>query len=233
MPYERAHIEPHYVSRMGWLRAAVLGANDGIVSIASLIVGVAAADPGSRAALLAGIAGLSAGALSMAAGEYVSVSLQSDTARADIEREKRSLRDNAVAEERELGAIYRQRGLSAETAAKVARELTDHDALDAHMRDELGLSEVHAARPIQAALASGLTFTVAGGLPVLAAVLAPADYVIPTVGAVTVAALAGLGATGAMAGGARVWPAVIRVVVWGLIAMAVTAAIGRLFGVVI
>lgn len=231
--YHPAHAEPHYVGRMGWLRAAVLGANDGIVSISSLIVGVAAAAPEPRAVLLAGFAGLSAGALSMAAGEYVSVSSQSDTERADIEREKRFLRENAEAEERELVSIYRLRGLSEETAAQVARELTDHDALDAHKRDELGLTEVHAARPIQAALTSGLTFTVAGGLPLLAAVLAPAGHIIPAVGMVAVVALAGLGATGAIAGGARVCPAVVRVVIWGLIAMTVTAAIGRLFGVTV
>ncbi|MFP7675644.1 VIT family protein [Marivita sp. S0852] len=223
--------DPHYVTRSGWLRAAVLGANDGIVSVSSLVVGVAAADPSPRAVLIAGVAGLVAGAMSMAAGEYVSVSSQSDTERADIEREKIALAEMPEDEFKELVAIYEERGLSTETAEAVARELTAKDALDAHVRDELGLSEVHAANPLQAALASGATFSVAAAVPVLAAYMAPASAIIPTVLTVTIFALVALGALGAKAGAAPVLPAVLRVVGWGVFAMAVTAAVGWLFGV--
>lgn len=223
--------EPHYVDRSGWLRAAVLGANDGIVSVSSLVVGVAAADPEPSTVLIAGIAGLTAGAMSMAAGEYVSVSSQSDTEQADIEREKRALRDMPEQELQELIEIYQERGLSRPTAEVVAKELTEKDALGTHVRDELGLSDVHAANPMQAALASGATFTVAAAIPVLAAYFAPGSTVILTVLIVTVLALALLGALGAKAGGAPMLPAVFRVVVWGVFAMAVTAAIGSLFGV--
>ena len=223
--------DPHYVTRSGWLRAAVLGANDGIVSVSSLVVGVAAADPSPRSVLIAGVAGLAASAMSMAAGEYVSVSSQSDTERADIEREKRALNETPEAELEELAAIYQERGLSEKTALAVARELTENDALDAHIRDELGLSEVHAANPLQAAMASGATFSVAAAIPVLAAYLAPATAVIPTVILVTVIALAILGALGAKAGAAPMPPAIMRVVGWGVFAMAVTAAVGWLFGV--
>ena len=223
--------DPHYVTRSGWLRAAVLGANDGIVSVSSLVVGVAAADPSPRAVLIAGVAGLAAGAMSMAAGEYVSVSSQSDTERADIEREKRALKETPDVELVELAAIYQERGLSEKTALAVARELTENDALDAHIRDELGLSEVHAANPLQAAMASGATFSVAAAIPVLAAYLAPAIAIIPTVLLVTVIALAILGALGAKAGAAPMPPAIMRVVGWGVFAMAVTAAVGWLFGV--
>lgn len=223
--------DPHYVTRSNWLRAAVLGANDGIVSVSSLIVGVAAADPNPRAAVIAGIAGLAAGAMSMAAGEYVSVSSQSDTERADIERERQALEETPEAELQELAEIYRERGLSAETALQVARELTAHDALGAHVRDELGLTETHAANPLQAALASGVTFSIAAAVPLVAAVLAPAGMVIPVVLVVTVFALAVLGALGAKAGAAPLLRATVRVVVWGVFAMAVTAAVGWLFGV--
>lgn len=223
--------DPHYVTRSGWLRAAVLGANDGIVSVSSLVVGVAAADPSPRAVLIAGVAGLAAGAMSMAAGEYVSVSSQSDTERADIEREKRALEETPEVELEELAAIYQERGLSEKTALAVAQELTENDALDAHIRDELGLSEVHAANPLQAAMASGATFSVAAAIPVLAAYLAPATAIIPTVLLVTVIALAILGALGAKAGAAPMPPAIMRVVGWGVFAMAVTAAVGWLFGV--
>lgn len=233
MPVISAHDEPHFVNRAGWLRAAVLGANDGIVSVSALIVGVAAADPSPRAVLLAGLAGLSAGAMSMAAGEYVSVSSQSDIERADLARERHELEVNAAAEEAELAAIYESRGLTPQTAAQVARELTAHDALDAHMRDELGLSEIHAANPLQAAFASGVTFTVAGAVPVLAAVLAPQGAVIPVVVAVTLVALFVLGMLGARAGGAPVLRAGLRVLFWGAAAMAVTAGIGKLFGVAV
>ncbi len=223
--------DPHYITRSGWLRAAVLGANDGIVSVSSLVVGVAAADPSPRAVLIAGVAGLVAGAMSMAAGEYVSVSSQSDTERADIERERIALAEMPEDEFRELVAIYEVRGLSSKTATAVARELTAKDALGTHVRDELGLSEVHAANPLQAALASGATFSVAAAVPVLAAYIASASAIIPTVLTVTILALVALGALGAKAGAAPVLPAVLRVVGWGVFAMAVTAAVGWLFGV--
>jgi VIT1/CCC1 family predicted Fe2+/Mn2+ transporter len=225
--------DPHYINRSGWLRAAVLGANDGVVSVSSLIVGVAAAHPDPRAVVIAGIAGLAAGAMSMAAGEYVSVSSQSDMERADIAREKDALARFPEAELAELAGIYQAKGLSEATALQVARELTRHGALEAHVRDELGLSEVHAANPLQAAFASGMTFTVAAAVPLLAAVLAPADFIIPVVLAVTVLTLGALGALGARAGAAPMLRATARVVIWGVIAMAVTAGIGRLFGVTV
>jgi VIT1/CCC1 family predicted Fe2+/Mn2+ transporter len=229
--YESAHVELHYINRAGWLRAAVLGANDGIVSVSSLIVGVAAADPNPTAILVAGAAGLAAGAMSMAAGEYVSVSSQSDVERADIAREKLALIDTPKAEEAELASIYETRGLTKETAALVARELTEKDALGAHVRDELGLSEVHTANPLQAAVASGLTFTFAAALPLAAAILAPSDKIIPTVVITTLICLAGLGALGAHVGGAPKPRATARVLFWGAAAMAITAGVGSLFGV--
>lgn len=229
--YQSAHQELHFVNRTGWLRASVLGANDGIVSVSSLIVGVAAADPNTTAVLVAGAAGLAAGAMSMAAGEYVSVSSQSDTERADIVRERQALVDTPEAEEAELAQIYQSRGLSAQTAAMVARELTQNDALAAHVRDELGLSEVHAANPMQAALASGLTFTVAAAFPLAAAVLAPSGNIILTVVVSTLVCLAGLGALGAHVGGAPKLPATARVLFWGAAAMAITAGVGWVFGV--
>lgn len=231
MTYQSAHEEVHFINRSGWLRAAVLGANDGIVSVSSLIVGVAAADPSPGAVLIAGVAGLAAGAMSMAAGEYVSVSSQSDIERADIAREKQALLDTPAEEEAELASIYEARGLSAATAALVARELTEKDALGAHVRDELGLSEVHAANPLQAALASGLTFTLAAALPLVAAVLAPEGTIIPVVVTTTLICLAGLGAFGAQVGGAPKLRPTVRVLFWGAAAMAVTALIGRVFGV--
>lgn len=225
--------EPHYVNRSGWLRAAVLGANDGIVSVSSLIVGVAAAQPEPSTVIIAGIAGLTAGAMSMAAGEYVSVSSQSDIERADITREEDALRDFPEAELAELVSIYRERGMSEQTALLVAKELTEHDALGTHVRDELGLSEIHTANPMQAALASGFTFSVAAAIPLLAAVFAPANLIIPLVLIFTVIALAALGALGAKAGAAPMLPATMRVVAWGVIAMAVTFGVGHLFGVTI
>lgn len=230
-PYKSAHNEIHFTNRSGWLRAAVLGANDGIVSVSSLIVGVAAADPSPNAVLIAGVAGLAAGAMSMAAGEYVSVSSQSDIERADIARERQALIEMPAEEEAELASIYESRGLSPATAALVAREMTEKDALASHVRDELGLSEVHSANPLQAALASGLTFTVAAALPVIAAVLAPLGTTIPVVVVTTLICLAGLGALGAHAGGAPKLRPTARVLFWGAAAMAVTALIGRLFGV--
>ena len=232
MPRASAHPDdPHYVTRSGWLRAAVLGANDGVVSISSLIVGVAAADPNPSAAVIAGIAGLSAGAMSMAAGEYVSVSSQADTERSDIARETKALQESSDAELAELAAIYREQGLSAETALVVAKELTKKDALGAHVRDELGLSEVHAAKPLQAAFTSGMTFSIAAAVPLLAASFSPAGLNIPVVLVVTVITLAALGALGATAGAAPILRATLRVMIWGIIAMAVTAGVGWLFGV--
>jgi VIT1/CCC1 family predicted Fe2+/Mn2+ transporter len=223
--------EPHFITRSGWLRAAVLGANDGIVSISSLLVGVAAASPSARAVAIAGVAGVTAGAMSMAAGEYVSVSSQSDIERADIAREKQAIESEPDVEHAELVAIYQHRGLSHATAKLVAKELTQHDALGAHVRDELGLSEIHAANPLQAAVASGGTFTVAGSIPLLAALFAPENFTIHVVLAVTILALALLGYLGAKTGGAPIGPSLIRIVGWGIFAMAVTAGIGKLFGV--
>jgi VIT1/CCC1 family predicted Fe2+/Mn2+ transporter len=223
--------DPHYVHRTGWLRASVLGANDGIVSVSSLILGVAAATPDPGAILVAGVAGLVAGAMSMAAGEFISVSSQADSEKADIQREQQALVDTPEHELEELAEVYRARGLTAETALIVARELSAHDALSAHVRDELGLSDHLAARPLQAALASGVTFSAAAAIPLLAAWLAPEGTIVSVVLAVSVAVLAILGALGARAGGAPLVPATLRVVGWGIFAMAVTAAIGSLFGV--
>lgn len=223
--------DPHYVNRTGWLRAAVLGANDGIVSVSSLILGVAAATPEPQAILVAGVAGLVAGAMSMAAGEYISVSSQRDSEQADINREQQALTETPEHELEELAAIYEARGLSAETAATVARELSALDPLAAHVRDELGLSDHLAARPLQAALASGATFSVAAAVPALAAYLAPPSAVILAVVITSVVSLAILGALGAKAGAAPMGPAVVRVLGWGIFAMAITAAVGWLFGV--
>lgn len=230
MTYESAHEAPHYINRAGWLRAAVLGANDGIVSVASLIVGVAAAGPDRAAILIAGAAGIAAGAMSMAAGEYVSVSSQADVERADIGREGRAILEDPAGEEAELVSIYLSRGLSKATAALVARELTERDALATHVREELGLSEVHAANPLQAAFASGLTFTVAAAVPLVAAAVSPTFGIIWYVVGVTMAALAGLGALGAQAGGAPKLRATVRVLFWGAAAMAITAGVGGIFG---
>jgi VIT1/CCC1 family predicted Fe2+/Mn2+ transporter len=231
LPYKSAHVELHYINRSGWLRAAVLGANDGIVSVSSLVVGVAAADPNPSSVLIAGFAGLAAGAMSMAAGEYVSVSSQSDIEQADIARERQAIIDTPDAEEAELVSIFESRGLSPATAALVASELTAKDALGAHVREELGLSEVHTANPLQAAFASGLTFCVAASLPVAAAMLAPEGRIIPSVVITTLVALAGLGALGAHAGAAPKLPATLRVLFWGAAAMAITAGVGHFFGV--
>lgn len=224
------HLEQHRTERIGWLRAAVLGANDGIVSIASLVVGVAAANTSRQAILLTGITGLVAGAFSMAAGEYVSVSSQSDTERADLALERTELMTQPDTEEAELASIYRERGLEPALARTVARQLMAHDALSAHARDELGLSEVMGARPIQAALASAATFAVGGGLPILAVTLAPRAGMTYLVSAVSLACLAALGALAARAGGASAWIGAWRVTLWGLLAMAATAGIGALFG---
>lgn len=223
--------DPHFISRSGWLRAAVLGANDGIVSVASLLVGIAASGADRHSVLLAGVAGLSAGALSMAAGEYVSVSSQADIERADIRRETRALDEDPETELIELAEIYEARGLAPETAMRVAREMTEYDALGAHIRDELGLSDVVAANPLQAAATSALTFSLAAAIPLAGAWLAPAAVIVPYVLAATLLALAVLGFVGARAGGAPWGRAVVRVVFWGCVAMGITAVIGKIFGV--
>lgn len=227
------HVENHAVSRIGWLRAAVLGANDGIVSTASLIVGVAAASPDRPAIVVAGVAGLVAGAMSMAAGEYVSVSSQLDTERADIARETRELAEQPEAERRELAGIYEQRGLDPALALQVADQLMAHDSLAAHARDELGISEFTTARPIQAALTSAVTFSLGAALPLATAIFAPQIWIIPSVSVGALAFLAVLGALGAQAGGAPVLRATARVVFWGAFALVLTAGIGRLFGAVV
>lgn len=229
----RRHSESHLVSRIGWLRAAVLGANDGIVSTASLIVGVAAAAAKPSDVLIAGVAGLVAGAMSMAAGEYVSVSSQSDTEQAELARERRELSTDAVSEHEELADIYVKRGVDPVIARKVAEQLMAKDALAAHARDELGISETTTARPIQAALTSALTFSVGAAMPLLAVLMAPSGWLVPTVSAASLLFLALLGAIGAKTGGANVARATMRVTFWGALAMALTAGIGALFGTVV
>ena len=226
----KLHDERHRVTRVGWLRAAVLGANDGIVSTASLIVGVAAASADRSEILVAGVAGLVAGAMSMAAGEYVSVSSQSDTESADLTRERGELATQPDAEREELAGLYRSRGLDAETARKTAEQLMAHDALGAHARDELGISEVTAARPIQAAFISAATCTAGAGAPLALAAITPADSLAVVVSAGSLVGLALLGAVGAQAGGAPPLKAAIRVTVGGALAMALTAGIGALVG---
>ncbi len=223
--------DPHFVGRLGWLRAAVLGANDGIVSTGALIMGVAAADPGPQAILIAGVAGLTAGALSMAAGEYVSVRSQADTEAADIERERLALEQSPHDELRELAEIYESRGMTRETAWKAAAEDSQHDALAAHIRDEIGLTEASAANPLQAAVTSAVTFSLGAAVPLLAAIVAPVSMVMVFVMVSTLIALALLGGIGAKAGGAPLVPAVTRVAIWGMIALGITAGVGRLFGV--
>lgn len=229
----RLHSETHLVERVGWLRAAVLGANDGIVSTASLIVGVAAAATTPNDVLIAGVAGLVAGAMSMAAGEYVSVSSQADTERADLARESTELRIDPAFELDELSQIYVQRGVEADLARQVAAQLTAKGALAAHARDELGISASTTARPLQAALTSAATFSVGAAMPLAMAVIAPAAALVPAVGAASLVFLALLGALGARAGGASIWRGTLRVTFWGAFAMALTAAIGKLFGTVV
>jgi len=227
------HPELHRTERIGWLRAAVLGANDGIVSTASLLVGVASAGGGSGELLVAGVAGLVAGAMSMAAGEYVSVSSQADTERADLIRERAELAAEPELELQELTSIYVERGLSRDLAAEVARQLTVHDALAAHARDELGISSTLAARPVQAALTSAGTFAVGAALPLATALVSPAAMAVPIVTATSLVFLIGLGAVGAHTGGAPVRRAALRVAFWGALAMALTAGVGKLFGTVV
>ncbi|MBO9112312.1 VIT family protein [Agrobacterium sp. S2/73] len=224
------HSETHLVSRIGWLRAAVLGANDGIVSTASLIVGVAASAAGSSEILIAGIAGLVAGAMSMAAGEYVSVSSQADTEQADLNRERLELESQPNLEREELAQLYARRGVDIDLARRVAEQLMQKDALEAHAREELGISEITTARPIVAALTSALTFAVGATMPLAMVWLAPADQLVWLVSAASLLFLALLGAIGAKAGGADVMKATIRVTFWGAFAMALTAGISALVG---
>ena len=225
------HSEKHYGGRTGWLRAAVMGANDGIVSIASLVVGVAAAQTTQHNVLIAGIAGLVAGAMSMAAGEYVSVSSQADTEKADLLREGKELETNPAFELEELTQIYVERGLDVELAKQVAKKLMAHDALGAHARDELGMSEIRNARPVQAALASAASFVTGGILPVLLVIFIPLKLIIVTVSLSSLLFLAAIGGLAAKVGGANVLTGVARVTFWGVFAMGLTAAVGALFGV--
>jgi len=229
----RLHPENHLVARVGWLRAAVLGANDGIVSTASLVVGVAAAAATRNDVLLAGVAGMVAGAMSMAAGEYVSVSSQSDTEQADLARERKELQENVAFERDELAEIYVQRGLDRVLARQVAEQLMAKDALTAHARDELGISEITTARPVQAALTSAAAFSIGAAMPLLMVVLSPANALVPIVATASLGFLATLGAIGAKAGGANILRATARVTFWGALAMALTAGIGRIFGTIV
>ena len=229
----RLHSENHLVSRVGWLRAAVLGANDGIVSTASLIVGVAAANAAASNVLVAGVAGLVAGAMSMAAGEYVSVSSQSDTEQADLARERGELATQPDFERRELAEIYVKRGVEPKLALQVADQLMAKDALGAHARDELGISEVTTARPIQAALTSAAAFSVGAAMPLAMVLVSPAAWLAATVSVASLLFLAVLGAIGAKAGGANVLRATVRVTFWGALAMALTAGIGAVVGTAI
>jgi VIT1/CCC1 family predicted Fe2+/Mn2+ transporter len=224
------HRERHRSERIGWLRAAVLGANDGVVSTASLVVGVAAAEATRQDVLVAGVAGLVAGALSMAAGEYVSVSSQADTERADLTRERHELATEPQAEEDELTGIYVGRGLEPDLARTVARQLTAKGGLAAHARDELGLTEELAARPLQAALASAATFAVGAGVPIVTILFAPAPALVLAVSAVSLLCLVALGTAAARIGGAPMLVGAVRVTTWGVLAMLATAAVGRLFG---
>ena len=229
----RPRPESHFVNRIGWLRAAVLGANDGILSTASLIVGVAAAAATQNAVLIAGVAGLVAGAMSMAAGEYVSVSSQSDSEHADLARERTELTENPQFELDELAELYVKRGVERDLALQVARQLMAKDALSAHAHDELGISEITTARPVQAALTSAVSFTVGAAMPLLMVVVSPASALMPIVSAASLGFLALLGAIGARIGGADVLRGTARVIFWGALAMAFTAGIGKLLGAVV
>jgi VIT1/CCC1 family predicted Fe2+/Mn2+ transporter len=225
------YLDSHYIHRSNWLRAAVLGANDGIISVSSLAIGVAAASTTREPVVLATVAGLVAGALSMAAGEYVSVSSQMDTEHADIEREKQELAAMPDEELQILAQIYEQRGLKKETALQVALELTAHDALAAHVRDELGINEITQANPIQAALASGAAFSVGGVLPLLVILFVPLKGMEYWLYGFTILSLMLLGATAAKTGGSNIIKAITRITIWGTIAMALSAGVGALFGV--
>lgn len=224
-------MKEHFSHRMGWLRAAVLGANDGIISVVSLLVGVIASGADKESILIVAVAALVAGALSMAAGEYVSVSSQSDTEKADLEKERLMLKNNWEVEHEELALIYRQRGVSADTAKQVAEELMAHDALDAHAKDELGLSETHSARPLQAALASAAAFVCGAAVPVLLVALLPLQNLGIIIAASSLVLLAILGAIAAKTGGAPMLKGAMRVVIWGALAMALTTVVGTLFDI--
>ena len=228
-----SHTEQHRTHRIGWLRAAVLGANDGILSTASLLVGVAASHAPRSAILIAGVAGLVAGAMSMAAGEYVSVSSQADTERADLERERKELEEDDEGERKELASIYVDRGLDPSLAKQVTDQLMAHDALEAHARDELGISVNFRARPVQAALASGATFSLGAAMPLLTVVIAPEAGLVPIVFGTSIFFLAGLGTLAAMTGGAPILKSTLRVTFWGALAMGATAVVGALFGAVV
>jgi len=225
------HIEGHRSQHTGWLRAAVLGANDGVISTASLVVGVAASHADAKTVLIAGVAGMAAGAMSRAAGEYVSFSSQADTEQADLGREKIELTTNPEGELRELAGIYQQRGLGADLSMQVAEQLTKFDALGAHARDELGITEALAARPVQAAVASGITFIVGASVPIAAAIIAPHQYTTVAVVISTLCTLSILGALAAIVGGAKRLVGTLRVMFWGALAMAVTFGIGMIFRV--
>ncbi len=231
MPHRRA--EKHFNGRISWLRAAVLGANDGIISTACLLLGVASANLARHDLLLTGIAALVAGAMSMAAGEYVSVSSQADTEKAELDRERQELMEQPVAEERELASIYVARGVSPDVAKQVARQLMEHDALSAHARDELGIHEASAARPVEAAITSAVTFSLGAALPLLTALLTPTAWIVPALGVTSLLFLIGLGILGAKAGGAPLLPAALRVGFWGALAMIVTSVIGKIFGTIV
>ena len=224
-------LEKHYVNRVGWLRAAVLGANDGLLSTTSIVIGVAAADPNRHSIILAALAGTIAGAMSMAAGEYVSVSSQADTEKADLEREKKELEEMPEFELQELAKIYEKRGVSKETALLVAKELSEHDALDAHAKDELGISEITVAKPLQASIASFFSFISGASLPLLVSIFAPVKDMVYFQYIFSIIFLIILGAVAAKTGGAKVVPAMLRICFWGTVAMVVTALIGYVFGV--
>ncbi len=223
--------EQHFVKRVGWLRAAVLGANDGLLSTTSIVIGVAAADPSRHSIILAALAGTIAGAMSMAAGEYVSVSSQADTEQADLEREKKELEEMPEFELQELAKIYERRGVSKETAFQVAKELSDHNALEAHAKDELGINEITVAKPFQAAVASFFSFLAGAALPMILAVFAPEENMVFYQYGFSIIFLMILGAIAAKTGGSNIAKAVMRICFWGTVAMAVTALVGHLFGV--
>jgi len=225
------YLDSHYIHRSNWLRAAVLGANDGIISVSSIAIGVAAASVSREPIILATVAGLVAGALSMAAGEYVSVSSQTDTEQSDIAREAQELEEMPEIEQQILASIYEKRGLKKETALQVAQELTAYDALGAHVRDELGINEISQANPLMAAFASGLAFTFGALLPAMAAFLSPMEYIVPSLYLSSMLFLMLLGAVSAKLGGSSKWKAILRITLWGSLAMVLTALVGYLFGV--
>ncbi|KMM77952.1 MULTISPECIES: VIT1/CCC1 transporter family protein [Pseudomonas] len=233
MKFMHRHTELHRSDRIGWLRAAVLGANDGIVSTASLLIGVAAANATHSTLIVTGMAGLVAGAMSMAAGEYVSVHSQADTEQADLSRERAELASNPKSEHSELAHIYMHRGVSSDLAHQVADQLMAHDALGAHARDELGISEALTAKPLQAALASAASFVLGAALPLAVIFIAPSHSVVPWISGMSLIFLAGLGAIAAKAGGAKIGIGAWRVTLWGALAMGITAAVGVLFGAVV